>query len=78
MHEELTKFNNLQIFLDYFKYSICIKYYILLKLFSYHIYIYHLQKLSYALYAKKKVLAFFVNVFVCCQCCEIVGIGDLL
>lgn len=77
MHEELTKFNNLQIFLDYFKYSICIKYYILLKLFSYHIYI-SLTKAFICTVCKKKVLAFFVNVFVCCQCCEIVGIGDLL
>lgn len=25
-----------------------------------------------------KTLELFVNVFVCCQCCEIVAIGDLL
>lgn len=39
-------------------------------------YMHHSLKLSYALYAKK--IDFFVNVFVCCQCCEIVAIGDLL
>ena len=27
---------------------------------------------------KKKSSRIFVNVFVCCQCCEIVAIGDLL
>lgn len=43
-------------------------------------YICHSLKFSYALYAKKnpKTLELFVNVFVCCQCCEIVAIGDLL
>lgn len=76
MYEDLTKFNNLQIFPRLFSVvNLYIKYYIYE---SYSLSIYMSLIKAFICTVCKKKIEFFVNVFVCCQCCEIVAIGDLL